>query len=137
VANVDVVRRLFMAWQAGAMEELDELLAPDVEWRPTELSRPAHDVYRGREGVHEWISLVISRGAEVRNEIDALRDLGDRVLVTGRVIETVCGRTRIDAELAWLFHVFEGRVAKGEGFLSRADAFHAAGVAEEDPRTDR
>jgi ketosteroid isomerase-like protein len=105
-----------------------------VEWRPTELSRPVYEVYRGREGVHEWISLVIARGAEVRNEIEEIRDLGDRVLVLGRVIEKVEGSTRIDAELAWLFHVYEGRVTKGEGFVSRADAFHAAGVADENPR---
>jgi ketosteroid isomerase-like protein len=130
-ANVDLVRRVFMAWQAGAIDRLDELLAPDVEWRPTELSEAGHDVFRGREGIHEWISIVSSRGAEIRNEIAEMRDLGDRVLVLGRVIEKVDERTRVDAELAWLFHVYEGKITRGEGFVSRTEAFRAAGVTDE------
>jgi ketosteroid isomerase-like protein len=129
--NVELVRRVFMAWQAGAIEELDELLAPDVEWRPTALSDSGYSVFRGIEGVHEWISIVTGRGAEIRNEIFEMRDLGDRVLVLGRVIEKLDERTRVDAELVWLFHVYEGRVARGEGFVSRAEAFKAAGVTDE------
>lgn len=132
-ANVDLVRRVFMAWQAGAIERLDELLAPDVEWRPTALSDAGHEVFRGREGVHEWILAVSGRGAEIRNEIFEMRDLGDRVLVLGRVTEKIADRTRVDAELAWLFHVYEGRIARGEGFVSRAEAFRAAGVTDEAP----
>jgi ketosteroid isomerase-like protein len=129
--NIEVVKRVFMAWQAGAIEQLDELIAPDAEWRPTALSDTGHTVYRGREGVHEWISLVMDRGAEIRNEIMEMRDLGDRVLVLGRVIEKIDQRTRVDAELAWLFHVYDGLVAKGEGFVSRTEAFKAAGVTDE------
>ena len=129
--NIEVVKRVFMAWQAGAIGQLDELLAPDVEWRPTALSDTGYTVYRGREGVHEWISLVMDRGAEIRNEILGMRDLGDRVLVLGRVIEKIDERTRVDAELAWLFHVYDGLVTRGEGFVSRTEAFKAAGVTDE------
>jgi len=129
--NIDVVKRVFMAWQSGAMEQLDELLTPDVEWRPTALSDTGHTVYRGVDGVHEWISLVIDRGAEIRNEISEVRDLGDRVLVLGRVIEKTDERTRVDAELAWVFNVYDGRVARGEGFVSRTEAFKAVGATDE------
>jgi ketosteroid isomerase-like protein len=129
--NVDLVKRVFMAWQSGAIEQLDELLAPDVEWRPTPLSDTGHAVFRGLDGVHEWISIVGGRGAEVRNEIFEMRDLGDRILVLGRVIEKIDDRTRVDAELAWLFQVYDGRVARGEGFVSRTEAFKAAGVTDE------
>ena len=129
--NVDLIRRVFMAWQAGAIERLDELLAPDVEWRPTALSDAGHTVFRGREGVHEWIDAVTSRSGAIRNEISEMRDLGDRVLVLGRVIEKIDDRTRVDAELAWLFHVYDGLVARGEGFVSRTEALRAAGLADE------
>jgi ketosteroid isomerase-like protein len=132
-ANLDLVQRVFMAWQAGAIDRLDELLAEDVEWRPTPLSDTGYDVFRGRAGVHDWISAVSSRGAEIRNEISEMRDLGDRVLVLGRVIEKIDDRTRVDAELAWLFHIYDGRIARGEGFVSRAEAFRAAGVTDEAP----
>jgi len=133
-ANVDLIRNVFMAWQAGAIEQLDELLAPDVEWHPTALSDAGHPIYRGHKGVHDWVDAVTSRRGEIRNEISEMRDLGDRVLVLGRVIEKIDDRTRVDAELAWLFHVYDGLVARGEGFVSRTEAFRAAGVTDEVPR---
>ena len=128
--NLDLVKRVFMAWQSGAIEQLDELLAPDVEWRPTALSDAGHSVFRGIDGVHEWITAVLSRHGEVYNEIHEMRDLGDRVLVLGRVVEKVGDETRVDAELAWLFNVYEGQITRGEGFLSVEEALVAAGLDE-------
>jgi ketosteroid isomerase-like protein len=125
--NVELVRRAFMAWQAGAIEQLDELLANDVVWRPSALSGTDQLVFHGVSGVHDWISEVISRGGEVRNELDEIRDLGDRVLVMGRVYERRGEETVVDAELAWLFEIRDGKIARGESFTSRADAFRAAG----------
>ncbi len=129
-ANVELVRQVFIAWQAGAVAQLDELLAPDVEWRPTALSDAGHDVFRGIDGVHDWISTVLSRGGEIRNEIHEMRDLGDRVLVLGSVHERVGTETRVDAELAWIFSVYEEKIVRGEGFLSKEEALKAAGVVD-------
>ena len=126
--NVDLVRRAFMAWQAGALEELDELLAPDVVWRPTPLSDAGREVFRGPKGVHEWASAVVSRSGELRNEIAEMRDLGDRVLVLGHVVERIGEQTRTDADLAWIFHIEGDRITRGEGFVSREEALRAAGV---------
>jgi ketosteroid isomerase-like protein len=126
--SVDVVRRAFIAWQAGAMGELEALLADDVVWKPTPLSGTGDQIFRGRAGVTEWASAVLSRGGEVRNEIDELRDLGDRVLVLGSVFERVGDEVRVDAELAWLFQIRDERIVRGEGFLSRDDALRAAGL---------
>jgi ketosteroid isomerase-like protein len=128
--NVELVKRLFIAWQAGAMEELDDLLAPDVEWRPTALSDTGHEIYRGHAGVHEWITSVLSRHGEVRNEIHEIRDLGDRVLVLGHVHERVGDELRADADLAWLFNFHHGQIVRGEGFLSIEEALVAAGVVD-------
>ena len=126
--NVEVVRRVFMAWQAGAIEQLDGLLSPEVEWRPTPLSDAGAEVFTGLPGVHDWSSTVVSRHGEVRNEIAEMRDLGDRVLVLGRVVETIGTEVRTDAELAWLFELREGRITRGEGFLSKDEAYRAAGL---------
>jgi len=126
--NLEVVRRAFMAWQAGAIEQLDELLAPDVEWRPTPLSDAGHEVFRGPDGVHEWILAVAARRGEVRNEISEVRDVGNRVLVLGHVVERVGEEVRTDAELAWLFELHEGQIVRGEGFVNRAEALRAAGL---------
>lgn len=128
-ANVDIVRRAMIAWQSGALGEMDRLMDPDGEWRPTPLSGSKRDVYVGPDGFRDWASEMISRHTEVRNEIDEIRDLGDRVLVLGRVVESKEGETRLDAQLAWLFELRDGRIASGTGFADPREAYRAAGLA--------
>jgi ketosteroid isomerase-like protein len=126
--NVEMVRRALLAWQSGALEEIDRLVAPDAEWRPSPLSGASRDVYVGPRGIREWASEMISRHVEVHNEIDEIRDLQDRVLVLGRVIERSEGVTRIDAQLAWLFELHGGRIVRGQGFADPEDAYRIAGL---------
>jgi ketosteroid isomerase-like protein len=126
--NVDVVRRGLFAWQSGAIREMDRLVAPDAEWRPSALSGSSREVYVGPEGFREWAGEMISRHGELRNEIDEIRDLDDRVLVLGRVVERVEGKTRVDAQLAWLFELRDGRVVSGRGFADPEEAYRIAGL---------
>jgi ketosteroid isomerase-like protein len=126
--NVEVVRRAMIAWQSGALGEMDRLVAADAEWRPTALVGTSREVYVGPEGVREWGSEMASRHSEMRNEIDEIRDLGDRVLVLGHVIERLEGRTRIDAQLAWLFELRDGRIVSGRGFADPAEAYRIVGL---------
>jgi len=128
--NVELVSRAMMAWQSGAVGEMDELVSPDAEWRPTPLSGASREVYIGPAGVRDWGSEMISRHAEVRNEIEEIRDLGDRVLVLGRVVERLEGRTRLDSQLAWLFELRDGRIVRGQGFANPEDAYRVAGLRD-------
>jgi ketosteroid isomerase-like protein len=69
----------------------------------------------------------------VRRALEAFPrgDLGDRVLVLGRV--RARGResgVELDSPLGWVFTVRGGKLAKAEGFLSRAQALEAAGLSE-------
>jgi ketosteroid isomerase-like protein len=126
--NVEVVRRAMIAWQSGALGELDQLVAPDAEWRPTPLSGAMKDVYVGPDGFREWASEMISRHTEVHNEIDELRDLGNRVLLLGRVVERDEGRTRLDAQLAWLFELRDGVIVDARGYANPEEAYRIAGL---------
>jgi ketosteroid isomerase-like protein len=128
--NVEMVRRAMIAWQSGALGEMDQLVGPDAEWRPTPLSGASRDVYVGPDGFREWAGEMISRHNEVRNEIDEIRDLGDRVLALGRVIEREGGETVIDAQLAWLFELRDGRIVSGQGYADPREAFRVAGIGE-------
>lgn len=131
--NVEIVRRGLIAWQSGALGEMDRLVAPEAEWRPSPLSGASREVYVGPEGFREWASEMTSRHTEVRNEIVEIRDLGDRVLVLGRVIERLEGETRIDAQIAWLFELRDGRVVSGCGFADPEEAYRIAGVGRARP----
>ncbi len=119
-----------MAWQSGALGEMDRLVLPDAEWRPSPLSAASREVYIGPDGFREWASEMISRHTEVRNEIDEVRDLGNRVVVLGRVVERLEGRTRVDAQLAWLFELRDGRIVSGQGFTDPQEAYRVAGLGE-------
>jgi ketosteroid isomerase-like protein len=126
--NVEVVRRAMIAWQSGALDEMDRLVEPDAEWRPSPLSGASRDVYVGPGGFREWASEMISRHHEVHNEINEIRDLGDRVIVLGRVVERAEGRTQIDAQLGWLFELRDGRIVSARGFADPEEAYRVAGL---------
>ncbi len=48
--NVEIVRRIFEAWNAGDMDAIRELFGPDIIWRAPE-GWPEPGPYVGREAV--------------------------------------------------------------------------------------
>ena len=58
------------------------------------------------------------------------RDLGDRVLVFGRVYARGEGGYISDSPTQWLWAVRGGRVVSGRVFTNRAEALAAAGLEE-------
>jgi len=58
------------------------------------------------------------------------RDLGDRVLVLGRVYARGEGGYIQDSPVQWLWKLSGGQIVWGRAFTNRAEAFAAAGVDE-------
>jgi ketosteroid isomerase-like protein len=62
---------------------------------------------------------------------EELYDLGDRVLLTGRMKGSGnSSGAGFDIEWADLFHISGGRIAHDQVFFDRAEAFRAAGLSE-------
>ena len=65
-----------------------------------------------------------------RHDFDAALALG-RVKARGRG-----SGMELDSSMGWVFTVRRGKVVKAEGFLTRANAFRAASLSEQDAHAD-
>jgi ketosteroid isomerase-like protein len=85
VESVELVSRAFSAFNHRDEVELLSLCHPDIEWIPMRSS--AHGrVYRGHDGVREALADVGAEFEELRNDPRRWLDLGERVVVTGRLV---------------------------------------------------
>jgi ketosteroid isomerase-like protein len=124
------------AIEAGNRRDFDavlEELDPQVEWHPALLEslEGQPTVYRGHEGVREWVREMYEAFGELHNEISEIQDLGDRIIAIGRI------RTRGEASgaetesaIAWVIEAKDGKATRVRTYLDPKDAFEAAGLSE-------
>ena len=131
--TVEAVRRLFIAFNERDADAVRELCTADVEWRPAFIGGGIVEgaVYRGREGVSEFVATQDAAWEDVFAEPLAIRDLGDRALI--EVHLTAIGReSRIPVDTTtWnLFELRDGKLSFGRVYTVREQALAAAGVEE-------
>ena len=118
--EVQAVRALFAAFNAGDIRPALELVAPDLEWEPptpTARERP----YRGPEGLVRWYDEIMKRYDRFSLEGSEIRTVGDRVLVRGRFRATLRG-AQLDVAVLSSYEFREGLLARYQGLLDRDDA---------------
>jgi ketosteroid isomerase-like protein len=134
--NVEVVREWVAAINAGDAARLIALADPSVDYMPylAALSGAA-GAYHGHDGLWQYVRDLSDVWSQYEVEIHELQDLGNQVLMKGRLHGK--GRSSgldVDAEMAWL-HTFRegtgpGRYTRLRYFDSEAEALEAAGLAE-------
>src|SRR4051794_8494178 len=82
--NVDLVRRLFEAFNARDVDELVVLSTPDCEWLPFRAQLEG-TVYRGHDGIRRFVTDVDDDWDGYQIDPVEFRHSGDRVAVIGRV----------------------------------------------------
>jgi ketosteroid isomerase-like protein len=127
--NVEIVRRVFAAFDAGEEEELLSLLDDEVDWGVSGYLTGERNL-RGKPAVAKWLRDVSSLRADEEIEIfqdqESYRDLDpDTVLVLGG------GRIRrrqgvLEEEVGWIWRIEGGRVVRMTDFLSHGEALAAA-----------
>ena len=85
--NVEVFKRAFDAINRRDAEGLLSELDPEVEWHSAILIAMGGEqtVYRGHEGVREWLRDLYETLSEFHAEYPEIRDLGDRAVAIGSV----------------------------------------------------
>lgn len=128
--NVEVVERLYRAFNPRDIAGMLALLDPDVEWVPV-LAVLQGGVYRGHEDFRRWVEDLDSDWESFEVFQDEMRDLGDRVLVFGR------WRARGRASGAeseqpgtWLYDIKGGKIVRLQTFTNRTEALGAVGLRE-------
>jgi ketosteroid isomerase-like protein len=128
--NVEIVKRMVDAFNAKDLDRFSDQTTPDFEWSSSMMAIEG-EVFVGRAGIEAYFSRMIDGWDTFRAEDGEFRDLGDRVLWSGRLE----GRGRISgapvsAPLDILYELRDGKVTRSRSFLDHEQALKAAGLAE-------
>jgi ketosteroid isomerase-like protein len=131
--KVEVVRRVFDAFNRRDVDGLfAELATPDFEYYPaitTALDGGAG--YRGRDGVEQFAADTRENWEELQALPEEFRDLGDRVVVFGRLQGRGKGSgVPVDTPSMNIFDFRGDRIWRSRVYLDRADGLRAAGLSE-------
>ena len=121
---------MYEAFEARDLDAMIALVEPEMEFFPQVTASLVErtEPYRGHEGMRRYFE----DAARVWRQLDIIpheyRDLGDRVLVFGRVYARGEGGYISDSPAAWLWRVEGDLITWGRVFTSRAEAIEAAGL---------
>ena len=131
--NVEAFKRAVDAYNRREIDAFLEEFDPEAEWHSlTQVMFGGEQaVFRGREGIREGVRDIDDALADMQVECVAVRDLGEVIVVDGRVR----GRGRasgaeVDSPINWVVEFRGGRVAQLRDFLDPAEALEAAGLSE-------
>jgi ketosteroid isomerase-like protein len=129
--NVAVMRRMYEAWNSGDMAALAEVFDPEVEVRPALSTFMASAVYRGHDGIAAWYAETNEPWADLQAVPQRFIETGDRiVVVVGLQARVPGGRVDIDAEIAHVVTIRDGRIVRLDGYEEPAAALQATGLSE-------
>jgi ketosteroid isomerase-like protein len=112
--NVDVVRRLFAAFECRAEEALLEVVDPGIEFfGPTATVMHEGRCYRGHEGMRRYLRDVEVLWDELELEPERMHEVGNHVVVMGRVRARARDGLELDIAAAWVWRVEHGLVTWG------------------------
>jgi ketosteroid isomerase-like protein len=127
--NVERVRRGYEHFNRTGEVDYSGL-DPEVVY---DVSRRTFDplVYRGHEGVREFVALIREQWATMRLEFQEFVDAGDKVVVSIRLIgvgKESGVETTANAAHVWTFR--DGKVVRQTTFQTMDEALEAAGLQE-------
>ena|SRR5256885_9581462 len=130
--NIEVVRRLVERTNAagGHLDAGLEFMAPEIELHLSGVFPDLDPVYRGHEGVREFVALFNAPWEELSVTPERFFDLGEQVLVLSRFEGK--GRDGIEASLPMghIHTVRDGQVVRMDAFADQKKALEAAGLQE-------
>ncbi|HEY2180099.1 MAG TPA: nuclear transport factor 2 family protein [Solirubrobacteraceae bacterium] len=129
--NVQTVKRGIDAYNERDIDRLYELAIADFEWVPAIVARFEGESVRGRDGMEAYFREVEETWGVYRLIADEVRDLGDQVLVIGR-IELRGRASGLPTDTPWgcVFHFRDGKLARAQAYLDHGDAKRAAGLSD-------
>ncbi len=129
--NVEKIERAIDAFDRRDMDSLAPLITEDFEWAGAFMGSVEGGSFRGREGMERFFAEAADTWEEFRSVAEEYRDLGDRVLVLGRLE----GRGKasgvvVDTPFSMICDFRGGKVSRTRAYLDRAEALKAVGLEE-------
>jgi ketosteroid isomerase-like protein len=130
--TVDVAKRVIDAYNRRDVDGLfAELATPDFEWYPALIRALDGGGVRGREGVERFVVDTRENWEELQIIAEEFRDLGDRVLVLGRMKGRGKGSgVPVDQPFVSILDFRGDRIWRSQVYLDRVEGLEAAGLSE-------
>jgi ketosteroid isomerase-like protein len=120
-----VVKAVFAAFAERDLEGVLDVIDPEMEFTPVTADLAGRtEPYRGHEGMREYFRDVAVVWDDLRLNPREFREVGDSILVTGRVTAHSPSRI-VEGSTGWVFRVRDGRVVYGRVYASAGDAERA------------
>jgi ketosteroid isomerase-like protein len=131
--NVEVFKRAFDAINRRDGEALLSELDPEVEWHGAILMAMGGEqtVYRGQDGVREWLRDLYETLSEFQAKYPDIRDLGDRTVAIGHVRgRGTASEVEIQTRHATVVEFKNGKGFRIRTYLDPEEAVEAVGLAD-------
>ena len=127
--NLETVRRMVDLANRGDVNGIVELMAPDVVCVPA-AEQPDSEPFRGRDAFAEYAREWLAAFDQYVIEVSEYLDLGDYVIVVGRVVARGWGSGAETAgHDAWLYRFRDGLVVEYRACGTKTEALQIAGRA--------
>ena len=128
--DIDIVKAVFTAFARRDLARVETLISEDMEFHAVTAGVAGRDgPYRGHPGMELYFADVDEIWDEINLTPLDFQEVGDVILVTGRVWARGSGRV-VDSSTGWLFRVRDGRMVWAEVFESATEATAAASGSE-------
>ena len=129
--NVEILRRMYRAWNSGDLAALADVFDVEVEVRPALSAFLASTVYRGHDGVAAWYAETFEPWADLRAEPQRFLEAGEYMLVmVGLHARVAGGQVDLDAEIAHVVKIHGGKIVRLDGYDEPEAALAAVGMSE-------
>jgi ketosteroid isomerase-like protein len=128
--NVEIVRRA-ISHLSETGEPDWELYDPDVVWT-TRMDGPAHNIYRGIDGLRRGTESLREVWAEINAEILEVIDGGDTIVSVLRWRLRAQSGVELETVEGWVTGMRDGRISRIEQHAGKREALEAAGLSEQD-----
>jgi len=129
-ADVELITRMYRAWNSGDMAALIDAFDAEVEVHPALCAFLASTVYRGHDGVVTLYEETYEPWVELHAEPQRFIDAGERIVVVVALHARVPGgQVDVEGEIAQVVTVRGGRIVRLDGYEEPDDAFAAVGVS--------
>jgi ketosteroid isomerase-like protein len=130
-ADVELITRMYRAWNSGDMAALIDVFAAEVEVHPALTAFLASPVYRGHAGVATWYEETYEPWAELHAEPQRFTDAGDcTVVVVALHARVPGGQVDVEGEIAQVVTVRDGKIVRLDGYEEPDAAFATVGASD-------
>ena len=129
--DADAIRKLYEAVNRDDWEAARELVHPEIEWT-TDPRVPNAGTYRGLDAVRQFVTDQRAGFEEFIAEPERFFELSDaRLLVfTKQTLRPRGSSASFEIEIAHIWSMRDGKLARAQAFAERDAALEAAGLSE-------